>query len=398
MTPFTFFPGHPGADYRKTNVLFIVAVLLLWGLGIFTLIISTTEKAELLLHDKYYFVVRQLMWSAIGFAGLLFFALMPMKVIRKCLPLFVIGILVLCIITIIPGIGSEKKGGARWIRIGSFATIQPSEFAKFAVVLFLANLFDKQKVSSESGQLNFIYPLTGLLIFVLSIFLQNDFSTGFFVFVVGCLMFFVSGASMSWFIPLVLLAVPATFMMIAIKPYRIDRVMSFFNREAFMDDSWYQALRSQRAISSGGIWGTGLGTGMSNVAGIPEVQSDFVFAGWVNSMGFVGVVAYQVVLFVFAFQGYVVSFTSKSRFASYGAFGCVSIIFLQSLINVGVVSGALPTTGIPQPFFSSGGSSLVATMIMCGFIINASHCKTDEESVEYESKEDESVKNKIWNF
>ena len=156
MPRYAFQADRPIDKYSKSDVFFMVAVLLLWGLGMTTLFICTPNTAERLFHNKYYFVTRQLVWSFIGFAGLVFFALLPLATLRKLLPFIVIGSLVLCFIALIPGIGSERKGASRWIRLFNRVTIQPSEFAKLAVVLFLANLFDKQR---ESGQKEFYYPL-----------------------------------------------------------------------------------------------------------------------------------------------------------------------------------------------------------------------------------------------
>ena len=388
MFNFTFFPGSSGKPSNKTDILFLVSVLLLWGLGIFTLLVCTPDTAERLFGKKYYFVNRQIIWSILGLIGFCAFALLPISVIKKALPFFVLGTLFFCILALVPGIGSEKKGANRWVSISHFVSFQPSEFAKIAVVLFLANLFDKYSDSDYTqgeNQKNFLYPLIGLLIFVLVIFLQKDFSTGVFVFVVGCIMFFVSGVKMTWFGPLIILAIPATILMIAIEPYRLMRVAAFFHPEEFTMTSGYQQFASKRAIISGGIWGNGLGSGLTAVSNIPEVQTDYIFAGWASAMGLLGVTAYFLVLILFAARGFRIAVTSKNRFAAYGAFGCTTMIFLQSLMNIAVVCGALPTTGIPQPFFSSGGSSLLATFCMCGFILNASSATAENEWEEYDS-------------
>ncbi len=380
MSAFTFYPGNPGGAYKKNDVAFLISVILLWGLGIFTLIIATPDTARRIFNKKYYFVVRQLSWSLVAFIAFTVFSALPISFIRKHLKAFVLSIMLLCLLTFIPGIGLEKNGATRWIMIPHVVRFQPSEFAKIAVVLYLANLFDKYLDEQEDGQKNFLYPLFGLLAFVGVIILQKDFSTGLFIFTVGCVMFFVSGARMSWFVPLLLLAIPAMALMIAIEPYRLDRIIAFLHPE-FTDDTGYQQFASQRAIISGGPWGAGLGTGLYYVSKIPEVQTDYVFSGWVAAMGFVGVIAYFAVLFLFAWRAFKITVNCPNRFASYGAFGCTCMVVLQSIMNVGVVAGALPSTGIPQPFFSSGGSSLIVTFAMCGFILNASHC-TEEDNIE----------------
>ncbi len=379
MSAFMFHAARPVEKYHKSDILFMMMVLLLWGLGLFTLFVCTPEKGERLFNNRYYFVIRQLVWSVVGFASLAFFAMIPIRVLRKLLPFIVLGSLLLCIIAIVPSLGSMRKGASRWISLSRYWTVQPSEFAKFAVILFLSNLFDKQAREDGGTQKEFYYPLIGLFIFVITIFLQKDFSTGVFMFIVGCLMFFVSGARMSWFGPLVLLAIPTVAFMIAIEPFRLMRVISFLNPDEYSLTTNYQILASQRAITAGGFWGNGLGSSFSDVYKIPEVQTDYIFAGWADSMGLLGVAAYFCALLFFAWRGYRTALLCRDRFAAYAAFGCISMIFIQSLMNCAVVCGAVPTTGITLPFFSSGGSSLVVTLSMCGFVINASRCDTDDD-------------------
>ncbi len=376
MADFSFRADRPVDSYGKSDIFFIISVLLLWGLGIFTLYICTPYTAERLFGDRYYFVTRQLVWSGVGLCLMVFFASVNMKLIRKMLPFIVMGTLFLCLLAFIPGIGSNRKGASRWIYVAGLFTIQPSEFAKFAVVLFLANLFYKQR---KEGRKDFYYPLAGLFIFVVVIFLQKDFSTGVFIFLVGCMMFFVCGARMTWFLPFMLLAIPAIALMVSIEPYRLNRVIAFLHPEEFAMTSGYQEMASKRAITAGGFWGSGVGEGLSEVFKIPELQADYIFAGWAESMGLFGVTAYFALLLFFAWRGSLITLGCENAFAAYASFGCVCMVFLQSLLNCAVVCGAAPTTGMPLPFFSSGGSSLVVTFCMCGFVINASHAPPDDE-------------------
>jgi len=188
------------------------------------------------------------------------------------LPFFVIGTLILCLLTLAPGIGVEKKGASRWIKVPFVGTLQPSELAKFAVILFLANLFDKYNASDSELEKNkdYFYPLTGLLVFVLVIILQKDLSTGLFIFVIGVALFVISGARLSWLIPFCVLAIPAACLLIAIQPYRLNRVVAFLKPEEFQLTTGFQRFASRRAISAGGLWGNGMGTGMNYVTSIPE--------------------------------------------------------------------------------------------------------------------------------
>lgn len=382
MSNYTFYADRPVEKYRRTDKVFLVTTILLWGIGMFTLYITTTNTVKLF-DNKYYFVQRQLISSAIGFAGLVFMSLIPMDKLRKLLPVIVIGSLLLCMLTFVPGIGIERNGSRRWIRLPFLSTFQPSEAAKFAVVLFLANLFDKQNKSFEdnnqiSDQNRVLPAIIGLVVFVLLIFLQKDFSTGMLVFVTGILMFFITGAKLSWLGPFTILAIPAAILMISIEPYRIKRVAAFLRPDEFAQTEGYQLFASKRAISSGGLWGNGFGSGLVKINNIPEVQADYIFAGWTEAMGLIGVIIYFIILVIFAWRAILIFTSTPDRFAAYASAGFIIIIVVQSLLNCAVVCGAVPTTGINLPFFSSGGSSIIFTLCMCGFILNASHCDSPE--------------------
>lgn len=396
MSNYTFYADRPVEKYRRTDKAFLICTILLWGIGMFTLFITTTNTAKLF--DKYYFVERQLVSSAIGFAGLIFMSLLPMEKIRKLLPIIVFGSLFLCLLTFVPGVGIERNGSRRWIKLPFFSTFQPSEAAKFAVVLFLANLFDKQNKGIEDNagisDQNRVFPaIIGLVIFVLLIFLQKDFSTGMFIFISGIIMFFITGAKLSWLGPFAILAIPAAILMISIEPYRIKRVAAFLRPDDFAQTTGYQLFASKRAISSGGLWGNGFGSGLLRINSIPEVQADYIFAGWTEAMGLIGVIVYFALLLYFAWRAIKIFTTTPDRFAAYGSAGFTIMIVVQSLLNCAVVCGAVPTTGINLPFFSSGGSSEIFTLCMCGFILNASHC--DSPELNYGNERRSSRKEKI---
>lgn len=385
MGKIVFRPGALGEDNRANNGLFLISVLLLWGLGIFTLLISTTETASNIFKNqsKYYFVFRQLVFSAAGFILFFISSVISLKIIRKLLGLYVLIVLVLCLLPVI-GLGHESHGATRWLSIPHVVRFQPSEFAKPAIVLFLANLIDK---SMNRGDFNsgdsWLYPAIGLIAFVAVIVLQKDLSTAVLILVVGIVILFVTGARLTWVIPMIILGVFAVAIFVVLEPYRLNRMIAWLNPGEYTLTIDYQRNQSNFVIASGGFWGTGLGTGMTTL-NIPEIQTDYIFAGWTNSMGLLGVIAYFALLVLFAWRGYIISRECKNRFSSYVAFGCTTMILVQSVINVGVVSGLLPTTGIPLPFFSYGGSSLISTFIMCGLILNA--CNSDGEENVYSAR------------
>ena len=389
MNQYDFYAHKPSEKYHKSDIWFLVSVLLLWGLGMFTIFVcSQGYAARFFNNDSFYFVKRQLVCSAAGIALFMAFLLLDMETIKKLVIYMVLVTLVLCALTFIKPLSIEKNGARRWIRLPFNFTFQPSELVKFALVLYLASYFDKlsEDLSGEKD----VLPCVGIfLLMVLLVLLQKDFSTSVFLTCIGILMFFVAGAKLKWVIPFLLIAIPVAVIMVGSEQYRIERIIGFLKPSEGLQSYNYQANAAKATISAGGIWGAGIGRGLSKLNSIPEVQADYIFAGWTEAMGYIGVLAYIALLIVFAWRGYKAAFSCPDRFAAYGCFGCVSVIVVQSIVNLMVVCGLLPSTGIPLPFFSVGGSSIIVTLGMCGFILNASRCQ--DKNADYEQFEDISV-------
>lgn len=357
---------------RGVDTGFVVSVILLLCLGLITLYASSVSYATRAFDDSFYFVKRQLISAGIGLFCLFIFSIIDLDFVRKVLPIIFIGTLVLCAMTFLPFIGVERNGARRWIKLPLLGTFQPSEVAKFTIILFLANFFDKKHdVLKESG-FNIGQAVFGLFFTVLLVFLQDDFSTAFFIMIVGLSMFYIAGIKLGWFLGFCVFSLPIVILFIFTESYRVKRLIAFFNPEQYSHGVNYQINASQRAISNGGILGEGFGSGLKKVTGIPEAQADFIFAGWAEAMGFLGVIIFFCLIIYFAFRGYKIAFRCEDKFRSFAAFGIITSIVLQVLLNCGVVCGALPATGIPLPFFSSGGSSLIITLLMCGVVINIS--------------------------
>ncbi len=380
MEGYNFNAKRPVETYHKSDILFFISVVFLWGLGLFTLSCCSQHYGLSMFGDPFHFVKRQLIYSAIGAVAFALFMFMNMNFIRRMLPLMVFATALLCAGTFVPGIRVELNGASRWIKMPFSFLFQPSELVKFTLVLYFANFFRKWH-ETELEEDKSVLPCVGLFIFFLVlIFAQQDLSTPLFIACIGILMFFVSGTKIVWIFPVLLLAVPAGVLMISLNEYRLKRIIGFIKPEENLSTINYQSIASRRAISAGGIWGDGIGIGLDRLRNIPEIQSDYIFAGWVEAMGFVGFLVYIAALLFFAWRGYRTAMRCPDRFSAYASFGCVSVIFFQSLMNIMVVGGLLPATGIPLPFFSQGGSSMIVTLAMCGFVLNASRCEENNES------------------
>lgn len=379
-TGFSFNAERPLEKYRKSDLGFLISVILLWGVGIFTLFVCSQSEGMRKFENGFYFVNRQLICSAIGFAGFLFFGLASMRIIRKLLPYFAILTVILCVLCFIPGIRAESadggkiNGARRWIKMFGGFTFQPSELAKFMLILFLANFFDKQEEIQNPDEKTVLPGVLGLGLIVIIVYLQKDLSTSIFIFLLGILMFFITGAKMNWFILACPVMIGFLVLSILTNQYRLDRLRGFIMPTVETQAMNFQSNNAANAISSGGLLGSGIGLDMVKFRSIPEVKNDYIFAGWTEAFGFVGVLIYFAMLAFFAWRGLKIAKETGNRFASFAAFGCVSSILFQSLMNIGVVCHLLPSTGIPLPFFSMGGSSIIVTLTMCGFILNASRC------------------------
>jgi len=379
MNQFTFYANKPSEGYHRVDMWLLASMLLLWGLGIFTLFVCSQNYADRVFGDSLYFMKRQLISSAVGFVLFFTFLATDLRFVRKMVIPIVIVSLVLCILTFFPVLGIEKNGARRWLKMPGNFSFQPSELAKLGLVLFLANFFDKQANIDNLEDKSTFPCVVGFIVFIAIVFAQKDFSTGLFITVIGILLFFVSGTKLLWIIPFSILAIPAGFLMITLEPFRLRRLIGWIRPDQFGSSVNYQALAAKRAVSSGGLWGSGIGIGLMRINSIPEIQADYIFAGWSEAMGYIGVIAYFALLVFFAVRGYKTAMKCKDRFAAYTCFGCVSIIFLQSILNTMVVCGLLPSTGIPLPFFSLGGSSIIVTLTMCGIILNISRCEEISE-------------------
>ncbi|MBQ1628901.1 MAG: cell division protein FtsW [Treponema sp.] len=385
MGSYSFFADRPVDQYRKSDVGFSVAVILLLGFGLFTLYFCSQSYAARIFDDSFYFIRRQAVCAVVGLVGFFVLAFLPVSTIRRILPMLTLVTVVFCIMTFIPGLSVEKNGARRWIKMPFNFTLQSSEVVKFTVILYLANYFDKQAAISVIEDRN-VAKAVGMMLFLIGMVLvQKDFSTSAFLFTFCCFFFWCCGMKIRWiwFVGIIALLGFAYFLLS--EEYRIERIISFLNPHERLDSGNYQSMAAKRAISAGGFWGAGIGSKLVQSNRIPEVQADYIFASWAEAMGLGGVICYFTLLGFFIWRGVKIAVSCKNRFAAFASFGFVVIIALQSLINCAVVCGALPSTGIPLPFFSLGGSSIIISLCMCGFVVNASRCDTEEDYNSFEN-------------
>ncbi|MDR0376441.1 MAG: putative lipid II flippase FtsW [Spirochaetaceae bacterium] len=367
----------PGRRFYADQV-FIACTFLLLGVGLVTLYSASFAFANRFFGNGYYFINRQIRLGAVGIGFFIAAAFVPINFLRKIIVPLVFGTGALCILTFVPGIQVIRNGASRWISVMN-STYQPSELVKVVLPLYLAHIFDKKRDHGSFSRGVLPQAIITAVFFML-IYLQNNFSTALFIAVNGLFIFFIAGVKLRYFFSAAVLLFPVSILMILSKEHRLRRFMSFVRPDWEPLGAGYQVRSSLSAITSGGGWGKGIGQGTKKIASVPEIQSDFIFSSYAEEFGFLGIFLFFVVFAVFACRGYRAALRSEDTFRRLLAFGLVTTICSQVLVNVAVVAGILPATGIPLPFFSAGGSSLATTLIMAGLIANVSRHKKEPEA------------------
>ena len=344
MKPFITLEQNINRD--RYSFIFILQVVLMLGLGLATLYSGSLYYAERFFGNPLYFVLRQFRNLLAGGIGLVFFSFFSLEQLRKFLPYLLIAGLIFVLLPFVPGIGFPRNGANRWIALGKIS-LQPSEFIKLLLILFLANFFDKKAEQLEAPLISILPPIF-------------------------MIMFYAAGGPLLWFLKGLIVMIPCAVLMVVTSTYRMKRVLSFLVPDHDPLGAGYQINAALDALASGGITGSGFGNGVHKISSVPEIYSDFIFVVWAEEMGFAGVCAYLLLIFLFAFTAYTIAFQCTNRFGCLLAFGAASAIVVQSFLNLGVVVRLVPATGIPLPFFSFGGSSLITTLCLCGLIINVS--------------------------
>ncbi|GAB6392554.1 MAG: cell division protein FtsW [Treponematales bacterium] len=362
------FDGEKAAAIKQNHTL-TASVLLLTGLGLVTLYSSSYAFAGRFFGDSLYFTTRQMAMAAMGLLLFILASKVRLEWLQRWVKLLVIGTMLLCALTFIPGVGLTKNGAARWIRLGPFS-YQPSELVKLALPLYLAHIFAKKENSLDDFPRSILPPVLITAMFFLLIYLQNNFSTAVFIAVNALVIFFLAGVKLSFFFAAVVMLLPLSSLLVLTREHRLRRLISFIWPDWEPQGAGYQVHASILSVSYGGFWGAGLGQGTRKIASVPEIHSDFIFSSFAEESGFFGVILFMLLFTMFAVQGYGTSLNAGKTFDRLLGFGLVTMIVSQTLVNIAVVSGALPATGIPLPFFSAGGSSLITTLIAAGLIVN----------------------------
>jgi len=347
----------------------VVIILALLAFGLVMVFSASSASAHYIQGDATYFFKRQFLWAVLGLISMFVVSKISYKVIYRYANLiFVISIILLLLVLIA---GKTINGAKRWLGIGS-AVFQPSEVAKLAIILFLAKRISQKPESVYKFKEGFLTYLAIIVMMAGLVLIEPHMSGAMVIGLVGCAVLFVAGFKGRYFALLASCAIPAVIGLAIVSPYRLKRVVSFLHPfEDKLGDSW-QIVQSLYAIGSGGLFGLGLGQSRQKFLYIPEPQTDFIFAIICEELGFVGAILVMLLFAVLIWKGITISRKAPDTFSSLTAAGITALIAIQVLLNIAVVTSTMPVTGIPLPFFSYGGTSLLFLLTEVGILLNIS--------------------------
>lgn len=319
--------------------------------------------------DPFLFLKKQIVWVAVGIMVMLVLMQVNFDWWQYSARVTVFTSLVLLIAVLV--IGRSVSGAQRWLQMGPF-NLQPSEFAKIAMVIGLADFLDRKKSKIQFLWKGYVPAMVFILIYCGLIMIERDLGTPVVLFMVGASMLFISATRLRFLLASVLAVLPVLYYAVVLVPYRWQRVVSFLNPWDDPQGSGYQIIQSLVAIGSGGFTGKGLGGSEAKLLYIPAPHTDFIFSIISEEIGFLGVLLLLLLFVVFAIRGMAIAKRSPNLFGSFLAAGITMTIVYQVLLNIAVVTGCLPTKGLALPFLSFGGSSLIFTLAGIGIILNIS--------------------------
>lgn len=356
---------HP---LKKPDPILLGLTIILTLFGILMVYNASVVQAYDLFGDKFRFLKLQALWAAIGFVMMGFFTFFPIHLIKKLSPVILAANILLLVLVLIPGVGSSALGARRWINLFGF-TLQPTELIKLSLSIYLSAWLIKDRPFWSFASI--------LALILLLVMLQPDLGTAIIIIATALMVFYVSGASLKYFVSLVLIFVIGGTGLIFSSPYRKQRLMTFLNPTADPLGSSYHIRQALIAIGSGGVSGLGLGQSRQKYQFLPEVTTDSIFAIIAEETGLIGSSFLLLLLFAFTSRSFYLSLHSPDKFSQLLSAGIASWLGFQISVNLAAMLALVPLTGIPLPFISYGGSSLMTALMGTGMLLNISRFRVN---------------------
>lgn len=353
---------------KRIDLVLLSAVIALVALGLLFVYSASAYTAQITYGNKYFFLLKQLFGAVIGLVATLVISQINLKFVKKLWIVGVVVSVVLLVLVFVPGISIENYGAKRWIGFGSFS-MQPSEVAKFAFVLFCAVYMSKTDMSKFRNCL----PVIGVgVIFCGLIIAEPNMSITMCMALLMIIMLFLGGMKWKHFFLLLVPVALSVPVLIFAEPYRLQRLLAFIDPWASPKDEGYQLIQSLYGLGSGGFFGVGLFNSRQKYRFLPFAESDFIFSVIGEETGLVGCAAVFVLYLIVILRGVRIAANCQDKFGCFLASGISAVIAVQTLLNFAVVTGSIPPTGLPLPFVSYGGTSLVVFMAAVGILLNLS--------------------------
>jgi cell division protein FtsW len=356
------------------DVKLLFPVLFLVGIGIVLVFSASSALALKKFGTDSYFLKKQALFALLGVVALVICRHFPYRFLRYlAYPLLILALVFLAAIQI-PEFGYSAGGAIRWFRFKSF-TFQPSEFARFAMIIYLAYSMSRKMDKIKDFYVGFLPHALVFGMFAALIIIQPDFGSVVILGAVFWIMLFAGGVRISHLMASLFLIIPIAYYLMVNAEYRIKRIMSFLNPWQYPADEGYQIIHSLMAFGTGGIWGTGIGKGYQKLFYLPEPHTDFIFSVIGEELGLLGVLTILGLYVLIFWRGISIARNSRDSFGSFVAIGLTTAIGLQVCVNTGVALGLLPTKGLTLPFLSYGGTSLLINMASIGILMNIGAAK-----------------------
>ena len=350
-----------------TWIFAVVAALV--GIGLVMIYSASGATAYAEHHDTAFYVKRQFMWLIAG--GAIAFAAyrMDYQLLRRAAPYLLVGSTLSLLLVLVPHVGLVVNGARRWIG-ASFFTFQPSEFAKLALVIYLAAMLASRGDRIRSlakGLFPLCIPVAVMAVLVLK---EPDMGTASLLVMTAFAMFFAAGARLPHLGAIFLATVPPVILSVLASPYKRARIFAFIDPWRDAQNTGFHIVQSLLALGSGGLFGVGLGASRAKFFYLPEQYTDFIFSVLGEEFGLFGTVAVVVLFLAFAYRATRIAVAAPDRFGFFLVVGSMATIVIQAFINIGVVTSSWPVTGVPLPFISFGGSSLIVNLVCVALILN----------------------------
>ena len=356
---------------KKIDYLLLFGIITISLFGLLMIYSSSYVWAEYKFNDPYKFVKTQSLFLVVGFIIMYITLMIPYTKYLAKSNIILISCIILLILVLIPGIGTIRNGSRSWFGIGGFG-IQPSEFTKLGIIIFTSKYLAFNEKSIKDIKKGLL-PILSVLILVFGlIMLQPDFGTGIIIVISIVGLLFISGVPMGFFIKIGLIGLLGIVALIIVAPYRMKRIVSFLNPWSDPLGSGFQIIQSLYAIGPGGLLGLGFGNSIQKHFYLPEPQTDFIFAIISEEFGFLGILIVASLFILIIYRGFHISINCENKFGKYLAFGITFGLSFQALLNLMVVVGLIPVTGVTLPFLSYGGSSLLITLLSMSILLNIS--------------------------